>query len=308
MLKKLVNHTENKVALKKAIKEKARIVLTKMRSGVVKMTHIQQLKFFAILYEMIDKNIQRTKREIFYMAVTVFKTQQTVNIIAKNFNIDVGSYVTASLKSLFYGPIKFHCSTINQSNNDIPCLIPDIKKVLKIELNTDTILVLEKDAAFSFITQNNPRKDILYLCGKGYPCHNLSNLLKILCRNVYVQIYGMFDFDPYGIHIATVYQRSCPLKRIGILSSDIIKRNIQSDIKLAERDKKYLSKLMSFINPVESKNTDTELKSDLFFMKGSGTKVEMEGLIENNSRFYEEYINEKIDIRNTQFMATFDLE
>lgn len=274
--------------IKAFIEEDTRHILKNLRS----LAQVQKLKFYSILYEMVSGDICRTKREIFYMAVPVFKNQSIVDKIVKATIARVGTsidrYITASLKGLYFGSIKFYSydGVIHNSK-----LIPDMQKVYKIEYAATSVVVIEKDALFSFITEKTKRDDILFICGKGYPCRNTLRLMQA----VKIKKYGIFDFDPYGLHIFSVYRNNLEKSdqdnfvRLGITSKDLFDFKVSENdlIDLNCRDLKYIENMIK-------RGICESLLPDLLFLKGLGKKLEMEAFTTKEPYFFEHFINVKV--------------
>lgn len=274
--------------IKILIEEDTRSILKNLKS----LAQIQKLKFYAIFYEMVSEGLCRTKREIFYMAVPVFKTQSVVDKLVKATSERVGKsldqYITASLKGLYFGPIKFYSydGVIHNSK-----LIPDMQKVYKVECTADSMVVIEKDALFSFITERTKRDDILFICGKGYPCRNTMRLMQA----IKVRKYGIFDFDPYGLHIFSIYRKGLEKSeqdnfiRLGITSQDLFDFKVSENdlIEMKARDLKYIENMIK-------RGVCESLLPDLMFLKGLGKKLEMEAFITREPYFFEHFINTKV--------------
>lgn len=271
--------------IKRWIEEDTRAMLKCLKS----LAQIQKLKFYSILYDMLTEDICRTKREIFYMAVPVFKSQKVVDYLVKSTSIKLGisldRYITASLKGLYFGPVRFYVQDGIIQNST---LIPDMQKVHRVECDASSVVVIEKDALFSFIVERTARDDILFVCGKGYPCRNTIRLLQA----IKAKKYGIFDFDPYGMHIFVVYKGSLEddsFERLGITSQDLFKYKVSERdlIDLVPRDMKYIENMMK-------RDDCLALSPDLLFLKGLGKKLEMEAFIAHDPYFFEKFINQKV--------------
>ncbi|KCZ81511.1 hypothetical protein H312_01089 [Anncaliia algerae PRA339] len=139
--------------------------------------------------------------------------------------------------------------------------------------------------------------------GKGYPC---TNTIKFL-EKVNMPIFGLFDFDPYGLNIYLNYKKHVNIERIGLSSEDILldksvknnlqkKQNYDDNINILGYKVYELIPLSkydySMIKSVENKSE--ELINELTFLKGLGNKIELEAMIRENCNFYEEYIKRKV--------------
>lgn len=282
------------------IKEDTRKLLTELN----KPNLAQILKFYEIVIDLINSGMKKNKREIYYQSVNVFKKQYIIDHLIKRttklFGVSQRSLmITASLKGLFFGPVKFK---IDGQMKNCSLLIPDMLSVEKVITKAKVIIVLEKDSIFSFLCQfKNVRfANVLFVCGKGYPCNNtilFLNRLKNKCK-----IYGLFDFDPYGLHIYHIYKygstnnhmRIENITRIGIDSNDVFKYKIDEKelLSLNNRDYKMIEKLKKI-------DTNNEFIDDLRFFLGTDKKMEMEIFTSKNINFIVDYIIEKLDLNKT---------
>lgn len=274
------------------IRNATRAILSDLRDRSI----TQKLKFYEILKSMLETNTPRNKREIFYMSVTVFKSQLIVNRLvtdtARRLKVEESDLlISTSLKGLVYGNVEFVIQNIVIPYNAVgKQLIPDMRRVEKVICNCKTVLVIEKDTIFSSLI-NKSHPDVLYVCGRGYPCTNTLMFLKRIEKET--QIYGIFDLDPFGLHIYTIYRygsnRSsryalCNMSRIGILASDALKYGVIDLLDLSERDRKIIIRLEIY----------NELKGDLSFMLRTKKKLEIESIMSHKDFDVTKYISSKI--------------
>ena len=75
------------------------------------------------------------------------------------------------------------------------------------------VLLVEKDSVFQWLVQHFEEliiqlgRKVLLVTGKGYPCLATREFLvglRLLQR--FSKFYGLFDFDPYGLEIFSVYK------------------------------------------------------------------------------------------------------
>ena len=86
--------------------------------------------------------------------------------------------------------------------------------ILTIDLITKSLIVLvvEKEATFHWLQQETPYLrsilgDFILVTGKGYPCLATRQLLFALeIKYPNINIFGIFDYDPYGIDIYCGYR------------------------------------------------------------------------------------------------------
>lgn len=285
----------NNEIVQKLIKKNMRTCLSNIKSE----RDIRKIKLYEILNTISTTNTPKNIREIYYIGVNIFKNQNEVNNLIEE--IEKKSGITREIfgikntqKGIFYGEVTFLFNNGNVlKTKNIVNLIPEMSEIKKISYTYQNIMVIEKDTAFSRITRivRNKRIKTLLVCGKGYPCRNTLMFLKMI--NESTKIYGLFDFDPFGLHIYTIYKygssksilyRIESITRIGITSADIIKFKINKFdlINLNDKDMKKIEHLEKY----------RELKEDLEFMMGLEKKMEIESLLNNN--LYANYLMKKI--------------
>lgn len=257
------------------------------------------LKFYEILIELQKTRIPKNKREIFYTSVNIFKCQKTIDILirrtTKLFNVtQIELYISSSLKGLYFGNVKF---TINDKVVTDTLLIPDMTYVENIEYNCSKVLVIEKDSIFSLITKSiiddKQFSDVLFVCGKGYPCHNTLRFLEKLPKNV--SVYGLFDYDPYGLHIYSTIKygtknteiRIEQMIHIGLKHQDLFDYKIDTKdlIEMKANDYNMIERLVGKYDC---------LRDELLFLKGMGKKMELEILTTKNPGFLTDYLIKKM--------------
>ncbi|TBU08034.1 Spo11-like meiosis-specific protein [Hamiltosporidium tvaerminnensis] len=261
---------------------------------------VQRLKFYEILFEMNTSSLSKNVREIFYISPNVFLNQNVIVTMANNFikkyNLTYEDLlITASYKGLFCGPIEIYYSDYSTKMSGI--LIPELKNVIKITTSYKNVLIIEKESFFTFLIELNKKNDFIkntiLITGKGYPCVNTRKFLSFLCVN----FYGIFDFDPYGLHIYSVYKygsainkdlKILTLKRIGISSTDVFKYKINENetIPLNCHDYKKIEYLYKINEP--------DMVVDLDFLKGYSRKMEIEIFCLREEYFIINYLKEKI--------------
>ncbi|KAF7684258.1 putative meiosis-specific protein SPO11 like protein [Astathelohania contejeani] len=298
------------------IKLQTRSLLHSMFSNNTPIT--AKLKFYEILFKMQLNKTPQSKREIFYQSVSIFKSQGRVNnLIAQTVNefgvTEADLFISASLKGLIYLPQKtihfryaMHDICIKKHG-----LIPNMYKIKRIEVTIKYVLIIEKDSMFSNLISLIDKlieegKNILQLnecmlvCTKGYPDLNTLRFLSTLNAN---NVFGLFDFDPFGIHIFLVIKNGSKknnnlriekIKKIGINMEDIFiyKIDEKETLELNKWDNKKIKTML------DDKTIDKDIKNDLLFIKGYGRKLEMDIFILRDPLFMVNYLNSKLENEN----------
>lgn len=168
--------------------------------------------------------------------------------------------------------------------------------VYKIVIKYKKILIVEKESVFNFIKEifkkYNKKIDFLMITGKGYPCLNTLNFINKI-KNKKIRIFGLFDFDPFGLDISRIYEtriNNFKYKRIGITMKDLRKyKYVKSDaINLTKYD---ISKIKSL-----EKLDQKKLKKDLNFLLRK-KKCEIEIFTTFDNKFLIKYLSKKMKLR-----------
>ena len=174
-------------------------------------------------------------------------------------------YIKPGLKGLVYGKMDLILNQSQLLSLEGKSLIPDMTEINDVSHTIKTVLVIEKDTVFSKVEDPS----LIIVCGKGYPCSNTLKLLKLLERKS--NIFCLTDFDPYGLHIFTIYKKYIrSIRRIGLCSDDLFRHKVtvQQCIELNKYDLKMIERLKN-----------TEVKDDAMFIEGLGMKIELEMLL-----------------------------
>jgi meiotic recombination protein SPO11 len=301
-----------------AIEAETRRLIRELRSPSL----VKRLRLLEILHLVQSTQISKKSREIYYMAANIFGSQRTVDRLIRSFAEKYGLThaelgVSSALKGIFIGNLTFikrlagTCLGAEEKGlapcAGTPCekyaslsydnsrenLIPDMCDVLEVVCMYETAVVIEKDTTFSKISlmlkARGLFEEILFICGKGYPCRNTLLLTRMLQDKA--RIYGLFDFDPYGLHIYTVYKHgsaSAPglkveaMKRMGLGRKDVEELMPMEDalIPLSASDLKMMGVLGKY----------KELECDIAFLRGLGRKVEIEALLCNDGKSLETFL------------------
>ncbi|KAK6089703.1 hypothetical protein P3W45_001345 [Vairimorpha bombi] len=272
-----------------SIKNKLEELVIKTLKSIRRHPNIlQKIKFYEQVHQSLSLNIIKNKREIYYNSVQIFRTQKNVDKLIKETCSILGVsqpdlLISTTLKGIFNGSLVFYRNNkIIYQNNQGTSLIPDMSTIDRVKCEYKKCVVIEKDTIFSKIVRSYTRNDILFVCGKGYPCGNTLSLVKNL---VDVKIYGLFDFDPYGLEICSKYPS---LKRIGLCLEDIEWVDKSSYIKLSEFDNRKIERMMLNHN----------FNKDLNFMKNNNLKIELEGLFNSKEFNLECFLDSKIEYKS----------
>ncbi|XP_018049212.1 PREDICTED: meiotic recombination protein W68 [Atta colombica] len=194
-------------------------------------------------------------------------------------------------------------------NQVIDCTIPGgaqipqiISNIISIRVKAEFVLVIEKDAVFQKLLEENCSRFLkcILVTGKGYPDVATRMFVKILSEKMELPIYIVVDADPFGIDIMLIYRfgsstlckenesLACPNARwLGIHPSELIPIGAKT-IPLTEAD---LIKLRS----IEARSYVNEAISKQLSVLRKG-KAEMEAVSSFSKNFFTEtYLSYKID-------------
>ncbi|OAG33507.1 meiotic recombination protein SPO11 [Nematocida sp. ERTm5] len=186
-----------------------------------------------VYYVFLNESKEMTVREVFYRCKRLFKEQKKVikilGDIEKRLNITLN--IISGYNGLLYG----ECKIIKEAEEIIMkniSVIPRVRPGERVVTGAGVVIVVEKEAIFNDIIQEienieNKVGKVLIVTGKGYPCTNTLMFLGVLSS---VRIYGLFDCDPHGLSIYSVYKYGSKkrphlkipnMQRIGVHLQDI---------------------------------------------------------------------------------------
>ncbi|XP_045818952.1 DNA topoisomerase 6 subunit A3-like, partial [Trifolium pratense] len=219
---------------------------TKLSSGGTSVRAANTVFVMMIIYELLRNGKRTTLRAIYYKVAPMFKNQKecdsTIDDIAcfllcrrENLNI------VAADKGEVVGNLSY-----TVEGDRIECLkrsqvIPDSKGLAGIQSKARFILVIEKHSTFFELCEHQffDKMPCILITARGYPDVTTRRFLNILSVELKIPVFGLFDSDPFGFHIFSVYKcgsenmsydsanlTTPDMKWLGILPSDIGKYNI----------------------------------------------------------------------------------
>ena len=246
-----------------------------------------------IILELCAKGIHVTKRDLFYTDVKLFKQQTESDDVLDDAACMIGCTrsslnVVASEKGIVVGKIIFDddgdtidCTKMGVGGKSIP---PSIDRVTNIRGDAEFILLIEKDAAFMRLAEDRFYNQFpcVIISGKGQPDVATRLFLNKVRNALNVPILGLFDADPYGLKILSVYMKGSKnmsydainlttpdIKWLGVRPSDLEKYKIppQCRLEMSEHDLKTGKELLEedFIkaNPLWHKELEMMVKSKI---------------------------------------------
>lgn len=203
-----------------------------------------------IVMELCSKGIHVTKRDLFYTDVKLFKQQTESDDVLDDAACMVGCTrsslnVVASEKGVVVGKLIFEddgdtidCTKMGVGGKAIP---PSIDRVTNVRGAAEFILLIEKDAAFMRLAEDRFYNQFpcVIISGKGQPDVATRLFLNKVRAALNVPILGLFDADPYGLKILSVYMKGSKnmsydainlttpdIKWLGVRPSDLDKYSI----------------------------------------------------------------------------------
>lgn len=250
------------------IKEDIQNEVLLILSSCIDESKLRSLRFLQIVYRHVTTGDFILRRSIYYEDVCIFKNQGRVNSLISRYTkrfqcMQEDLRIKSGSKGIFHGFLIFYYKDF-VSHAAGRNLIPDMDEIEKIECENQNVFVIEKESVLDKVVS----KTHITVCGKGYPCRNTIKLLKLLedkCR-----IFCITDFDPYGLHIFTNYQKYIKsIRRIGIGYDDLFKYKVSevSCVGLSAHDLKMIQRLK-----------ETDVRDQAAFIEGLGYKLEMEAI------------------------------
>lgn len=246
-----------------------------------------------LVHELCQKKIHVTKRDLFYTDVKLFVDQLQSDEVLEDVAVLVGCTrtslsVVASEKGIVIGRMRFKdsgdlidCTRMGVGGKAIP---PYIDRVTEIEGDAEFILLVEKDAAFMRLAEDRfyNKFPCVIITAKGQPDVATRLFLKKVKATLKIPVLGLFDSDPYGLKILSVYMSGSKnmsydsanlctpdIKWLGVRPSDLDKYKIPeqcrlemtaSDIKTGQellqedfikKNKKWVEELELMVNKKE---------------------------------------------------------
>ena len=244
-----------------------------------------------IVLELCAKGIHVTKRDLFYTDVKLFRQQTESDDVLDDAACMIGCTrsslnVVASEKGIVVGRLIFEddgdtidCTKMGVGGKAIP---PSIDRVTNVRGDAEFILLIEKDAAFMRLAEDRfyNQYPCVIISGKGQPDVATRLFLNKVRSALNIPILGLFDADPYGLKILSVYMKGSKnmsydamnlttpdIKWLGVRPSDLDKYNIpqQCRLEMSEQDIKTGKDLLNedFIkaNPAWHRELETMVKS-----------------------------------------------
>ena len=263
-----------------------------------------------LIHTILGKGIHITKRDMFYTDVKLFVDQNDSDGVLDDIATMAGCTrsnlnVVASDKGLVVGRVKFaedgdeiDCSKMGVGGKAIP---PYIDKITDIRSDAEFVLLVEKDAVYMRLAEDRfyHRYPCIIITAKGQPDVATRMFLNRLKRELGIPILGLFDSDPYGLKIMSVYMQgsknmsydsanltTSDIKWLGIRPSDLDAYNLpeQCRLDMTKEDMKY-GELM--LQEPFVKNNPVWVK-ELNMMMETKQKAEIQAL----SSFGFQYISE----------------
>lgn len=244
------------------IKQLDRIVLktlTKSRefgnTATVRKTAIMT-RVLQFVHQAVNKGIHITKRDLFYSDVKLFKDQKDSDAVLDDVACMVGCTrtslnIVASDKGVVVGRVQFKedgddidCTKMGTGGKAIPSLID---KITDIKSDAKFIILVEKDAAFMRLAEDRfyQQYPCIIVTGKGQPDLSTRLFLKLITTKLKIPILGLFDSDPYGLKIMSVYMSgskamsydsealaTSDIKWLGVRPSDLDRYKIPEQCRL----------------------------------------------------------------------------
>ncbi|XP_035220088.1 meiotic recombination protein SPO11-like isoform X1 [Stegodyphus dumicola] len=260
------------------------------------------------IYNLIKTNTYRTKRELYYEDVTLFKSQATLDRILDDIacflNVPkIQLHVLTTAKGCIAGNLRFKDSYGNYIECDASSegtLIPnDVCGISYIQSDARFILLVEKSSVFQMLLDSKVTEILspcILITGKGFPDVNTREMLRKLWETLRIPILGLVDADPYGIEILNTYRYGSKamsfdvenlavteIRWLGLLPSDIERLNLPTT-SIQTLSRYDILKAKSLLNR-NYMQANISWKDQIEIMLHSQQKAEIEGLSKINPLF-----------------------
>eukprot|EP00053_Salpingoeca_punica_P009930 m.89348 g.89348 ORF g.89348 m.89348 type:complete len:416 (+) comp15222_c0_seq1:51-1298(+) len=240
----------DRIVLKSATKVRVFANISSVRKAAI-MTRVLEL-----IHQVVRKGIHITKRDLFYTDVKLFEKQNESDGVLDDVACMIGCTrtslnVVASDKGVVIGRITYEedgdfidCTKMGVGGKAIPSLVNKIKNV---KGDAKFVLLVEKDAAFMRLAEDRfyNQYPCVIITGKGQPDVATRLFLKMIKTSLKIPILGLFDSDPHGLKILSVYMSSSKnmsydssslatsdIKWLGVRPSDLKKYKIPDQCRL----------------------------------------------------------------------------
>ncbi|GMH57069.1 hypothetical protein TL16_g02282, partial [Triparma laevis f. inornata] len=213
-----------------------------------------------LIYNVLGKGIHITKRDLFYTDVKLFVKQADSDGVLDDISTMIGCTrsnlnVVASDKGLVVGRVQFtedgdviDCTRMGVGGKAIP---PYTDKITDIQSDAEFILLVEKDAVYMRLAEDRfyHRYPCIIITAKGQPDVATRMFLRRLKYELKIPVMGLFDSDPYGLKILSVYMSGSKnmsydsahlttpdIKWLGIRPTDLNRYNLPEQCRLDMTD------------------------------------------------------------------------
>ena len=280
----------------------------------------QMSTLMRILYEVLDREIHTTKRDLFYMAVNEFEAQSTSDALIE----DLGAMlqvtrasmnIWATSKGVVIGRLSFtergdyiDCRAIGSGKS----IAPNIDDIDNLESDAEFVLVVEKDAVFNRLAEDHFYDYVpsILVTAKGQPDMATREFLRKINDELQLPILAIMDADVYGFEIMRVYTVGSKalsfeartlavpnIKWLGLLPTDLMEDSgfgipKSAFIKMSQSDVKKARKLLD----EEFVLKRPKWREQLQVLLDIGIKAEIQALTARDPQFItNHYLPEKIE-------------
>ena len=273
----------------------------------------QMTELMHILYDILDREIHTTKRDLFYMAVNSFESQNSSDALIE----DIGAMmkvarpsinIWASSKGVVIGNVTFRergdfidCTKMGSGKS----ITPNVDDITDLQSDAEFVLVIEKDAVFNRLAEDHFYDYVpcILITAKGQPDMATREFLRKIDSELQLPILAIMDADVYGFEIMRVYSvgskalsfesRSLAvpnIKWLGLLPSDLEQDsgyNIPDStfIKMSTSDIKKGKKLLEEEFVIKR----PRWKKEIEILLNLGIKAEIQALNARDPQFITNY-------------------
>ncbi|MDH5402558.1 MAG: hypothetical protein OEY49_08715, partial [Candidatus Heimdallarchaeota archaeon] len=282
---------------------------------------VQQLtQLMKIIHEVLSRDIHSTKRDLFYMDVNSFETQNTSDSLIE----DIGAMlqvtrpsmnVTASSKGIVVGHLEFtekgdyiDCKRIGSGKS----ISPNIDDIDNLQSDAEFVLIIEKDAVFNRLAEDQFYDYVpsILVTAKGQPDMATRMFLKKINDELNLPILAIMDADIYGFEILRVYSVGSKalsfeasnlavpnIKWLGLLPSDLLEDSgfgipKSTHLKMTKSDERRTKLLLE----EEFVKRKPQWRNQIQTLLDLGVKAEIQALNARDPQFItNHYLPEKIE-------------
>jgi meiotic recombination protein SPO11 len=214
------------------------------------------MRILEIVHELLTKDLHRTKRDVYYTDVKLFKEQKNSDksiedIATMLYTTRNATHIVANPRGSCVGRLRIRDRTdiidLESLGSGTWTISPMLDEIEILESDAEFILVIEKNAAMMQLTEARfwRKYPCILLTAQGVGNVATRMFLKRLTKDLNLPAFTLVDSDPYGHYIHSVYLRGSKrlsyetpflatpnIKLLGVLTKDLDAYKLPNEVRL----------------------------------------------------------------------------